>query len=245
MKRILSFFPFLLLTAGIIFFACDKEETTSPEEMSWVTIFEDNFDGDSLDTDNWTQYEDDPLPYSLTGDGELKIDGDYYAEGDGATFAFNTDIPGSNVKFITKFRTTQNDPNDEDVDIAVVLNADITSGNYYGLLLTSDPVEDTARDYFLAILKIIDDTDTVLEGDYIGGTTPQITADNDYILEGSNYNGTITFTFKDGSGNVLKSISTEDLSLSGGKVAFNADLNVSTTVPQSIFIDYVIIQKYQ
>ena len=244
MKRFLGFFPFLMLTIGIVFLDCEKEETTTPEEMSWVTIFEDNFDGDSLDTDNWTQFEDEPLPYSLTGDGELKIDGDYYAEGDGATFAFNTDIPGSNVKFITKFRTTQNDPDDEDVDIVIVLNADITSDSYYCLLLSSDPVENT-RDYFLTILKIIGDADTILEGEYIGGTTPQIAADNDYILEGSNYNGTITFTFKDGSGNVLKSISAEDSSLSGGKVAFNADLNVSTTVPQSIFIDYVIIQQAQ
>ena len=244
MKRIFSFSYFLLLLIGILFIDCEKEETTSPEEMSWVTIFEDNFDGDSLDTDNWAQLEDDPLPYFLTGDGELEIDGDYYAEGDGATFAFNTDIPGSNVKFIFKFRTTQNDPHDEDVDIVIALNADITSDSYYGLLLSSDPVENT-RDYFLNIHKIIGDTDTVLEGEYIGGTTPQIAADNDYILEGSNYNGTITFTIKDGSGNVLKSISVEDSSLSGGKVAFNVDLNVSTTVPQSIFIDYVIIQKYQ
>ena len=240
MKQFLKIFYLLFVIIGILIFGCDKEETTTPTEPSWQTIFEDNFNGENLDTNNWTQVESTSLPYSLTGNGELKINGVSGVEDDGPTFVYNSDIPGNTVKVITKFRTTLDNPVDDYVDIAIVLNADISANNYYGLVLTSEPVGNT-RDYGLVILKITNDSDTMLKGEYIGGTTPQITADNDYILEAVNNNGNIIFTIKDDSGNVLKSITVTDSSYSGGKVAFNVDMNGS----QSIFFDYLIIQKYE
>jgi len=243
MKKILKIFNFLLLTIGLSFLGCDNGEDPTSAEPTWQTIFEDNFDGDILSTTNWTQFESSPAPYSLTGSGELKIDGTS-GEEEGATFIYNTAISGNSVKVITKFRTTQNDPLDDDVDIAIVLNGDLVDNNFYVLVLTSDPIENT-RDYTLVILKFTTGVDTELKSESIGGTTPQITANNNYILEGVNNNGTITFTIKDGSENELKSISIEDSSYSGGVVGFLGDLNIGTSGSQSIFFDYIKIQTYQ
>jgi len=229
----------LLLSSG-----CDNDDTPSSSGPTWQTVFEDHFEGDTLNTTNWTQFESSPPPYSLTGSGELEIEGDP-GDLDGATFIYNTAISGNYVKLITKFRTTQNDPIQDDVDIAVVLNGDITTGNSYVLMLTSDPYGST-RDYRLFIFKYINGAETVLTDESMGGTMPQISAGNDYILEGVNSNGTIIFTIKDGSGNELKSISIEDSShYLGGNVGFLADLNIGSTGSQSIFFDYVRVQKYQ
>ena len=248
MKTVLKVSFVLLLTIGLLLPGCGDDDTPTSPGLSWQTVFEDNFDGDALNTSNWTEVNAPSNPYSLTGSGELRIDGSSGDE-EGATFIYNTAISGNYVKFITKFRTTQNDPIEDDVDIVIVLNADSTvsnleSGCSYVLALTSDPYEST-RDYVLIIGKFTNGVDTVLTAESMGGTTPQITAGNDYILEGVNSNGTIIFKIKDGSGNELKSISIEDSSHSGGRVAFNVGLNISSNGSQSIFFDYVRVEKYQ
>lgn len=244
MKRIWYATPGLFVIIGLLLFpGCDNGDTPSSPDLTWQTVFEDHFDGDTLNTTNWTQFETSPPPYSLTGSGELKIDGESDG-GDGATFIYNTAISGNYVKVITKFRTTQNDPIEDDVDIVIGLNADSTVSNLYVLALTSDPYEST-RNYELLIGKFTNGVVTLLTGDSMGGTMPQISAGNDYILEGVNSNGTIIFKIKDGSGNELKSISIEDSSHSGGRVAFGADLNIGSTGSQSIFFDYVRVEKYQ
>lgn len=249
MKRIWGTTLGLLLIIGLLLFpGCDNGDTPSSPDLTWQTVFEDHFDGDTLNTTNWTQVETLPNPYSLTGSGELRIDGSSGDE-DGAAFVYNTAISGNYVKIITKFRTTQNDPIEDDVDMVIVLNADSTvsnleSGCSYLLALTSDEVEGT-RDYELFIFKYTNGVDTVLIEESMGGTTPQISAGNDYILEGVNSNGTIIFKIKDGSGNELKSISIEDSSYSGGRVGFCGDIGIGSTGPQSIFFDYVRVERYQ
>ena len=245
MKKLMTNAGLVLLTTGLLLAGCDDESTpTSPEpDQTWQTVFEDNFDGTTLNTNDWIQIEDPSNPYSLTGSGELKIDGTT-GEEDGAFFIYNTDISGSYVKVLTKFRTTQNDPSEDDVEVGILLNADITTMSSYVLIITSDQI-DNIRDYTLLIFKFVDDDGTVLIEESIGGATPQISAGNDYILEGTNTNGTITFTIKDGSGTELKSISVEDTSLSEGKAGFSGDLNIGTSGAQSIYFDYVRIQKYQ
>jgi len=247
MKRYLKNIHFLSLIIGILFLGCDNGEGPTSAEPSWQTIFEDNFDGDNLNTTNWTQFESSPVPYSLTGSGELKIDGTS-GEEEGATFIYNTAIPGNTVKVITKFRTTQNDPLEDNVDMAIMLNGDLTANNFYALILTSDPIENT-RDYTLSIYKYTNGVETELKPTYIkgiGGTKRQITANNNYILEGTNDNGTIIFTLKEVSENPQRSttISIEDSTYSGGVVGFHGDLNIGTSGFQSIFFDNIKIQTY-
>ncbi|MBN4076581.1 hypothetical protein JYT16_02565, partial [Gemmatimonas aurantiaca] len=209
----------------------------------WQTVFEDNFDGDALDTINWTQYETTPPPYSLTGNGELRVDGE--SSGGDATFVYNTAISGNAVRLTTKFRTTQNDAIQDDVDMALHLNVDFTKNTWYTLTLTSDPFEST-RDYELRIYKFVSGVTTLLARESMGGVMPQIEPDNDYILEGVNVNGIITFTVKSGSGIELKSLTVGDLSPHlGGKIAFSGDLNIESADPQSIFFDYVRVEVSQ
>jgi hypothetical protein len=111
-------------------------------------------------------------------------------------------------------------------------------------VLTSDPFGAT-RDYELIIIKIANSVPTVLSQASMGGTMPQIGPNNDYILEGSNSNGTITFTVKDDSGIVLKSLSILDSSYSGGQIGIGGDLNVDAASPKSIFFDYVRVENFQ
>lgn len=242
MKRIPAITFALLLTVGILLSGCDNEDPPTSPDLTWVTVFEDNFDGATINTSNWTQNESSPPPYSLTGSGELKIDGE--SSGGDATFVYNTAISGNYVRVIAKFRTTQKDSVQDDVDIAIILNIDSTGNNLYALLLSSDP-SGNSRDYELKILKFTNGADSVLIEDSMGGMMPQIIANNDYILKGTNSDGTITFTIEDGNGNELKTVSFEDSSYSGGKIAITGDLNIGTTGPQSIYYDYVIVQKYQ
>lgn len=244
MKEILKNVPFLFLIIGLLFLGCNNGESPTSPGLTWQTFFEDHFDGDTLNTNNWTQIGSSPAPYSLTGSGELKIDGESVYDEEGARFVYKNAISGNYVRVSTKFRTTQNNPFQDNVDIAIILNADLNANNYYVLLLTSDPIGNI-RDYTLSIIKSTNGVGTELKIEYMGGTTPQITADNNYILEGVNNNGTIIFKIKDDNGNTLKSISIEDSSYSGGKVAFGGDLNIGTTGSQSIFFDYIRIEKYE
>ena len=170
MKRLLTNSGFLLLTFGLLLIGCDNEGSPTSPGPTWQTVFEDHFDGDTLNTTNWTQFESSPAPYSLTGSGELKIDGTSGDE-EGATFIYNTAISGNYVKVITKFRTTQNDPFHDDVDIVIFLNGDFTANNSYALILSSDPIGNI-RDYTLLIIKFINGVDTELKNESIGGTMP-------------------------------------------------------------------------
>lgn len=243
MRRLAICFPFLIFSFGVLLFGCSDEETPTSNGStagSWKLVFEDHFDGDTLSTANWTQLFPSPPPYALTGNGELRIDG--RDDGDGAAFLYNTAISGTRVRLTTKFRTTQIDPLEDDVDVLIVLNWDESLDNGYGLLLTSDLIG-SVRDYTLSIVRVANGADSELIIENIGGTTPQITAGKDYTLEGVNDGGTIAFKIKDGGGNVLKSVSVDDASYSGAQCGFGGDLNASSPGSQSIFFDYVKIEK--
>jgi hypothetical protein len=127
MKKLLklSCLALLILCLSLLI-ACDEDDNPTPSpDPTWKIVFEDNFDGDSLDTANWSQYESTPPPYSLTGSGELQIDGE--SSGGDATFVYNTAISGNYVRVNSKFRTTQNDPINDDVDLAIHINVDFNS----------------------------------------------------------------------------------------------------------------------
>lgn len=213
---------------------------------SWHTVFEDNFSGNTFDTTNWLSIYSSPAPYSLTGSGELEISGETGDDEDGACFVYNTDVISNYSKITVKFRTTQGDPVEDDVDILLLLNSDGTFDYCYGLVLTSDPDGSGSRDYSLLMVKVIGGVETDMVNESVGGTSkPQIVASTDYILEGINNNGNLSFTLKDSSGNVIKSVSATDTSLSNGKFGFDGDLNIGTSGSQSIFFDYSKIEVYK
>jgi len=235
----------VLFAIGILLFLGCGDDPTEPDPLPhWQIVFEDNFDGDTINTTNWTQFHSTPAPYSLTGSGELEIEGESGDDEDGALFAYYTIISGNYVRVTTKFRTTQNDPVQDDAEFEIVLNADSALSNCYLLSLMSEPLEAT-RDYELRIVKYTNSVPTVLDSVSMGGTMPQISAGNDYILEGVNSNGTIALTIKNGNGTILKTLSIVDSTLSGGYIAFGGDLNIGTTGSQAIFFDYVKVEKYQ
>lgn len=231
--NLIVLFSIVLLVSVVVFTGCSDDDDPASSNLSWQIVFEDNFDGDELNTTNWTQPYDTHPPYSLTGSGELEIEGEA-GDHDGALFLYNTAVTGNYVRVTTQFRTTQKDPDLDEVDMAILLNYDSAHVNAYYLSLSGDEFQ---------ILKITSSAESVLRDGNLVGT--QISADNDYILEGTNSNGTITFAIKNGDGVVLKSISVEDSSYSGGQIGIGGDGNIATTAPQSVFFNYVIVEKYQ
>lgn len=213
--------------------------------QSWRIVFEDNFDGATLNASDWTQISESPPPYSLTGSGELEIEGG--SGQNGAAFLCNTVVSGDYVRVKSKFRTTQGDPDQDFVEVGIVLNAHPAGGGlnsgYYISLISEEA--GNSRNYGILVVKILDGEFSLLFLESIAGTMPQISGDNDYILEAANSNGLITLAVKDESGTVIDSMSIEDSSLSGGQISMFGASYIATVGPQSIFFDYVIVEKYE
>lgn len=235
----------LLLSVALIDGCGDDGNPASVTNPGWRVVFEDNFDGASLNTSNWTQLSGSPPPYSVTGSGELEIEG--RSGQNGAGFLCNTVVPGDYVRVTTKFRTTQSDPNQDYVEVGIMLNAYSTGGGLdsgYYLSLISEKAGVT-RNYGVAVVKYVDGDLELLFLESLSGDMPQIRGDNDYIIESANGNGVLTFALKDETGTVIDSMSIEDSSLSGGQVAIFGACDIHTTGPQSVFFDYVIVERYE
>lgn len=238
MQRLRVILVLAFLLAGVACSGCSDDDPAGPGP-TWRIVFFDPFDGSTLNTITWEQILPIPASYSLTGSGELEITGG--PVNDSAAFIYSAAVTGSAIRFTTKFRATLPDPIDDDVEALILMNTDGTFDNGYGLLLESGHVG-SSRDYRLSILKLVSGQEEELTNESMGGTQPQVTAGNDYVLEGVNDGGTITFSIKDGTGTLLKSVSAVDATYTGGKFGFAADVNVDVT-PYSMFFDYAQIER--
>jgi hypothetical protein len=251
-NKIKSFFP-IIVALLLLTFICSCSNGSS---HSWQIVFEDDFDGDSLDTDQWCEIhslntdgclgmESDPAPFSLTGSGELKIDGRSEENKDGATFVSKQSFSYSNVKIATKLRTTLNNPVEDNAELAVVLNFDSTTFTGYFFLIESDPDGAGSRDYTMQIYKIVDCSSAILlKEESMSGDKPQIEGGKDYILEVINLEGSFTFTIYDGNSNKISSISANDPTYENGSIGFGSDLNIgSGESNQSVYFDYIQIYE--
>lgn len=199
-------------------------------------VYEDNFDGESLDP-GWVDMNEEQAPYALTGDGELEIEGEDGGDESGAGFVNSEVDPGTCYQVTAAFRTTQDDPYEDDADLLLFLNWDIDSDSGYGLVLTSDPI-DGVRDYALSIYSVVDGEPIELLSESAGGDTPQITGEGSYIMEGIYCDGCIVFSFRDEDATVDKTITLEDSTHTTGGVGFDGDLNIGSGGEQSIYFDY-------
>jgi hypothetical protein len=251
-NKIKSLFSIMVALLLLIFVS----SCSNGSSHSWQIVFEDDFDGDSLDTDQWYEIhslnidgcllmESDPAPFSLTGAGELRIDGRSGGGQDGAVFLSRQSYSYDNVKISTKLRSTLNDPVEDDAELVVLLNFDSTSFSGYLFLLQSDPDGGGSRDYAMQIYKIVDCSSAMLlEEESISGDTPQIEGDRDYILELINLEGSFTFTIYDGNSNKISSISANDPTYENGSIGFGSDLNIkSAESNQSVYFDYIQIYE--
>jgi len=212
---------------------------------TYQTVFSDEFNGTVLNTSNWSQVVSNPAPYAPTGIGELKITGMSESSGnDGAAFLYNTLVSFTQFKTSVKFRSTLNDPVQDDLEILLALHYNPVSDSGYLLFLGSDP-QNGSRSYGLRIMKKTSGTETILKEEFIGGSTPQILPNTNYIAEAYYQDGLITFQIRKENMELIHSISVSDSTYQSGKVGFQGDLNLQTAGEQYVYFDWFKLEKVE
>lgn len=199
---------------------------------SWHTVFIDNFNGSVLDTDTWIEVFA-QATYSLTGTGELKIDGGLRSDGDdGIGLLLSRTIDTSSVfKVSTRFRATMD--SGDDYEIGLFLNYSSDTGYYFMRLR---PYEDATGVYELLIVK---PDDTIL-AQTLPADNFSLESDAWYILEASYNGGNMVLSLKNFDGSqTIASISASDTDFTSGSLGLLGDMNLNDSGDvDSIYIDY-------